>query len=40
MASRNISIKADVYERLKAHKRDDERVSEALDRLFRELDSD
>lgn len=40
MASKNIGIKVDVYERLKAHKRGDESFSETLDRLLHELDSD
>ena len=40
MASKNIGIKEDVYERLKAHKRGDESFSETLDRLLEELDSD
>lgn len=40
MASKNIGIKEDVYERLKAHKRGDESFSETLDRLLSELDSD
>jgi predicted CopG family antitoxin len=40
MASKNIGIKEDVYERLKAHKRGDESFSETLDRLLHELDSD
>lgn len=40
MASKNIGIKEDVYERLKAHKRGDESFSEALDRILHELDSD
>lgn len=40
MASKNIGIKEDVYERLKAHKRGDESFSEALDRILSELDSD
>ena len=40
MASKNIGIKEEVYERLKAHKRGDESFSETLDRLFEELDSD
>jgi predicted CopG family antitoxin len=40
MASKNIGIKEDVYERLKAHKRGDESFSETLDRLLDELDSD
>lgn len=40
MASKNIGIKEDVYERLKAHKRGDESFSETLDRLLNELDSD
>ena len=40
MASKNIGIKEDVYERLKAHKRGDESFSETLDRLIGELDSD
>lgn len=40
MASKNIGIKEDVYDRLKAHKRGDESFSETLDRVLRELDSD
>jgi predicted CopG family antitoxin len=40
MASKNIGIKEDVYERLKAHKRGDESFSETLDRILDELDSD
>ncbi|AZH25891.1 antitoxin VapB family protein [Haloplanus aerogenes] len=40
MASKNIAIKEDVYERLKAHKRGGESFSETLDRLLHELDSD
>lgn len=40
MASKNIGIKEDVYERLKAHKRGDESFSETLDRLLEEFDSD
>ena len=40
MASKNIGIKEDVYERLKAHKRGDESFSEMLDRILHELDSD
>ncbi len=40
MASKNIGIREDVYERLKAHKRGDESFSETLDRLLTELDSD
>ena len=40
MASKNIGIKEDVYERLKAHKRGDESFSETLDRLLDEFDSD
>lgn len=40
MASKNIGIKEDVYERLKAHKRADESFSETLDRILHELDSD
>jgi len=40
MASKNIGIKEDVYERLKAHKRGEESFSETLDRLLHELDSD
>jgi len=39
MASKNIGIKEDVYERLKAHKRGDESFSETLDRILHELDS-
>ena len=39
MASKNIGIKEDVYERLKAHKRGDESFSETLDRLLHEFDS-
>lgn len=40
MASKNIGIREDIYERLKAHKRGDESFSETLDRLLSELDSD
>jgi predicted CopG family antitoxin len=40
MASKNIGIREDVYERLKAHKRGDESFSETIDRLLHELDSD
>jgi predicted CopG family antitoxin len=40
MASKNIGIKEDVYERLKAHKRGDESFSETLDRILHEIDSD
>jgi predicted CopG family antitoxin len=40
MASKNIGIREDVYERLKAHKRGDESFSETLDRILHELDSD
>jgi predicted CopG family antitoxin len=40
MASKNIGIKEDVYERLKAHKRSGESFSETLDRILHELDSD
>ena len=40
MASKNIGIKEDVYERLKAHKRGDESFSETLDRLIHERESD
>ena len=40
MASKNIGIKEDVYERLKAHKRGDESFSETLARILHELDSD
>jgi predicted CopG family antitoxin len=40
MASKNIGIKEEVYERLKAHKRGDESFSETLDRLLHRLDSD
>jgi predicted CopG family antitoxin len=40
MASKNIGIKEDVYERLKAHKRGDESFSEVLDRLLRDRDAD
>jgi Uncharacterized ACR, COG1753. len=40
MASKNIGIKEEVYERLKAHKRGDESFSETLDRLLVELDSE
>jgi predicted CopG family antitoxin len=40
VASKNIGIKEDVYERLKAHKRGDESFSETLDRLLHELDAD
>ncbi len=40
MTSKNIGIKEDVYERLKAHKRGNESFSETLDRILHELDSD
>lgn len=40
MATKNIGVKEDVYERLKAHKRGDESFSETLDRVLGELDSD
>jgi predicted CopG family antitoxin len=40
MSTKNIGIREEVYERLKAHKRGDESFSEALDRLLREVDSD
>lgn len=40
MASKNIGIKEEVYERLKAHKRGDESFSETLDRILREIDAD
>ena len=40
MASKNIGIKEDVYERLKTHKRGDESFSETLERILHELDSD
>jgi predicted CopG family antitoxin len=40
MASKNIGIREDVYERLKAHKRGNESFSETLDRILQELDSD
>jgi predicted CopG family antitoxin len=40
MASKNIGIRDDVYERLKAHKRGTESFSETLDRILQELDSD
>ena len=40
MASKNIGIKEEVYERLKAHKRGDESFSETLDRLIHERESD
>jgi predicted CopG family antitoxin len=40
MASKNIGIKEEVYERLKAHKRGDESFSEAIDRILRDLDAD
>ena len=40
MTSKNIGIKKDVYERLRAHKRGDESFSETLDRLLDEFDSD
>lgn len=40
MASKNIGIREEVYERLKAHKRGDESFSETLDRLLTQVDSD
>jgi len=33
MGTRSIRLEEDVYERIKAHKRDDETFSEAIDRL-------
>ncbi|RCU48697.1 hypothetical protein DU504_12960 [Haloplanus salinus] len=40
IASKNIDIEQDVYERLRAHKRGDGSVSETLDRILRQIDSD
>ncbi len=40
MASKNIGIKEEVYERLNAHKRGGESFSETLDRILHEFDSD
>lgn len=40
MSTKNIGIRSEVYERLKAHKRGDESFSEALDRILDDLDSD
>jgi predicted CopG family antitoxin len=40
MASNDLGIKEEVYERLKAHKRGDESFSETLDRILRTLDAD
>jgi predicted CopG family antitoxin len=40
MASKNIGIREEVYERLKAHKRGDESFSETLSRILHEFDSD
>lgn len=40
MASKNIGLKEDVYERLKAHKRGDESFSETLDRILHEIGAD
>jgi predicted CopG family antitoxin len=40
MASKNISIREDVYERLKAHKRGDESFSDTLERILHGIDSD
>lgn len=40
MSTKNIGIRSEVYERLKAHKRGDESFSEALDRILDDIDSD
>lgn len=40
MSTKNIGIRAEVYERLKAHKRGGESFSEALDRILDDIDSD
>lgn len=36
MGTKNVRLEADVYERVKAHKREDESFSEAIDRLIGE----
>jgi len=40
MSSKNIGIREEVYERLKAHKRGDESFSDTLDRLLHDVDAD
>ena len=40
IASKNSGIRQDVYECLRAHKRGDGSVSETLDRILREIESD
>lgn len=40
MSTKNIGIRKDVYERLKAHKRGNESFSETLDRLLDDVDED
>jgi hypothetical protein len=37
MGTRNVRLDEDVYERVAAHKRDDETFSEAVDRLLRDV---
>lgn len=40
VSSKNIGIREDVYERLKAHKRGDESFSDTLERILHDVDSD
>lgn len=37
MGTRNVRLDEDVYERVAAHKRDDETFSETVDRLLRDV---
>ena len=40
MATKNIGIREEVYEHLKAHKQGDESFSETIERLLEEVDDD
>lgn len=40
VSSKNIGIREDVYERLKAHKRGDESFSDTIERILHDVDSD
>lgn len=40
MATRNIGIREEVYEHLKAHRQDDESFSETIQRLLEEAEGD
>ncbi|WP_311172562.1 DUF7557 family protein [Halobellus ordinarius] len=37
MGTKSVRLEEDVYERVKAHKRDDETFSEAVERLIRDV---